>query len=1746
VDDPHYRTEGTFLFFDAQSGKELRRFVADRVEYTREQFHKATELPFPEWCVAPDGKLIAKVEPSTLGGTTKLQVQELPTGKAVFAIEDRNCHFRFPQFSPDAKYVGVIAGQYLDRWKGGKFESETAVKRDKTPAEIRLWDLRGAKPVRAFRASKEAFQPYWFTFSPDGAYLAATGRGQGKTGIVYVWDVAGRKPAWRLGGQPNQEESATPFAFSPDSKTLAAIRSGKIYLLEIATGKQVKEVANYPGPCAILDFSDDGKRLIACKPHDINARGPRRMQMWDIDGGKEIDLPVQRPLGYLFARGAKTLIVADQTDVQINNAGGSILLCDGETGKVRQRIPVAMRYWDLMRGFYRQRQGMGWPFAISPNGETVAFADAPGQVRRFEVSTGNEILPSGFASLVADALAFSPDGKTLLAAGTSRVLLHDREGKQPPIALPLNSLPHTELRDQEPPRPATGNRYWPNAPPLTFTGDGKRAAAGFADGSVATWDTSNISHGKLLWQARAHKAPIYSMVFASDDRTLVTSDLDGRIIWWNAETGQIRRELALAAKRRQPYESFPFRFAPGARAVFGLSGQGAALEEWELASGKLRRQLRVQPYPVDFSLDGRTMLVIGENAYHSVDLVSGRALRSFAWAEYPQPESNPYGWCRFSPDGRIVAGIVSDKIIRLWNSHNASLLRSLTGHEGGFRTLTFSPDGRALATAGGDGTILLWTVPRPLPPIESPERITPNEMLALWQKLTGEDAAAAGLALHRLAAAAGVTEWLSGRLAAQMPADEVKRLRIIELLERIGTREARALLEKFADGPPAAWVTRSARAGLFAVTADAKERATVPARVKDADGTMLPNGVITRLGSQRFQDGANVVALRYLPDGKSMVATTSTMESPWESTIGLSLWNAATGRLQHQTEVMDEEMFRPGKLGDPTPCWTLSPDGKLLASSNLYLIKGTSRSYSPLVVKEVATGRVQLEVRDQINSIGFLQFSTTGKKLVAAGPFGGTARLFDLSTGKEEHFELNAGDRFYPVKVQYSPDEQRLLFLGYAGQNELELYIWHFGRGMAVRFPFPPFDAKERSHRQRAMGSIVFAPDSKHVALVSAASKDKKPRLLLAAVEPAQIVRDFGEHPEPPEILFFSPEGKQLVSLSNKKLQRWEVATGKQLPTVDCAADSFIRFAPDGRTLGLVDGKYLCLHDAASGRELHRVPLDATHNGRARWGEEYLHGVDSPIDFSSDSKTIAAAHGRTIRQWDVTTGKEVGPTPLLETIHAVAVANNARFVAACSSRQIRVWDAVRGKLTLSVPTWRNADKKDVALTAVALSPDGRRLAAGGTDGTVALFEVHAAKRLGRHRVHGAAVTSLMFLEDSSTLVSADIEFGVALWDAASGAHLRNVTLPLRTGKATPEWMGAGPDGWHELFAGPDFFLARRLGPVLSPDGRQLVVPSQKSLGLFELASSKPRLPKCPRPHEGKFAISHDGRLLVVGPNWDESYYMERDSPLHLIDVPTGLEARVVANFPKIRDFGISPNGKLLAACGPEGLRIWDTATGTLRASFNAHRGVVTTVAFSPDGNMLVSAAHDGTVLVWDVHTLLDRPGKDGLSQDDLRILWKDLASPDTAAAGKALWRLASHPQHAVALLQQKLKPATVAKEEIARLIADLADGQFKTRETAANELAQLAEIAEPALRALLTAKPALEQRLRAEKLLERLRAPIADGWKLRALRAVEILAMAGTPEAIRVLRTLARGAEGAYVTVEARAALRRIMERGSP
>jgi hypothetical protein len=220
------------------------------------------------------------------------------------------------------------------------------------------------------------------------------------------------------------------------------------------------------------------------------------------------------------------------------------------------------------------------------------------------------------------------------------------------------------------------------------------------------------------------------------------------------------------------------------------------------------------------------------------------------------------------------------------------------------------------------------------------------------------------------------------------------------------------------------------------------------------------------------------------------------------------------------------------------------------------------------------------------------------------------------------------------------------------------------------------------------------------------------------------------------------------------------------------------------------------------------------------------------------------------------------------------------------------------------------------------------------------------------------------------------------------------------------------------------------------------------------------------------------------------------------------------------------------------------ATRGTRLSIPTQHGNITRVAVAASAPVAITAHDDGTLLVWDLRRLgtpAARPGK--LSDKERGRLWSDLASRDAAVAQRALVELGARPAQALPLLKERLTALSGDRAgKLSQWLADLQSAKFRVREEATAALEKAGQWAEPALRKVLTGKPPLEVKRRVEQLLAKRETadvlPPDSGW-LQALRGVEALERLGTPEARRVLETLAARTPETWVSWEARAALRR-------
>jgi WD40 repeat protein len=280
-----------------------------------------------------------------------------------------------------------------------------------------------------------------------------------------------------------------------------------------------------------------------------------------------------------------------------------------------------------------------------------------------------------------------------------------------------------------------------------------------------------------------------------------------------------------------------------------------------------------------------------------------------------------------------------------------------------------------------------------------------------------------------------------------------------------------------------------------------------------------------------------------------------------------------------------------------------------------------------------------------------------------------------------------------------------------------------------------------------------------------------------------------------------------------------------------------------------------------------------------------------------------------------------------------------------------------------------------AVTSVAFSPDGKRVASASHDHSVRLWDVSPAQKLLTLDGHTGRVNGLAFSPDGKSLVSAsDLE--LVLWDLAGVQKPRFI----RCRGHRPQFVAFSPDGAAIASAGLDdsvklwnvktgdeslTFKGHSDGVwsvAFSPDGKTLASGSDdKTVRLWDVSRGNEKaVLKGHTSLVRGVAFSEDGKLLCSGA-WD--------STAKIWDVTTGKEQRTVT-FRDDRDDDVvwsvafSPNGNTLAGSSGKEVQLWDMTKGKWCAVLQGHTAPVISVSFRADGKMMATGSSDKTVRLW--------------------------------------------------------------------------------------------------------------------------------------------------------------------------------------
>jgi WD40 repeat protein len=616
---------------------------------------------------------------------------------------------------------------------------------------------------------------------------------------------------------------------------------------------------------------------------------------------------------------------------------------------------------------------------------------------------------------------------------------------------------------------------------------------------------------------------------------------------------------------------------------------------------------------------------------------------------------------------------------------------------------------------------------------------------------------------------------------------------------------------------------------------------------------------------------------------------------------------------------------------------------------------------------------------DQVWSVAF---SPDGK-LLATSSLDSTVRVFDVATRRQVSiFRLDGPG---VMSAAFSPDGRTLACTtgNWQGTQHGNLYLCDWRAGLL---------GSPISGHVDGVNSVVFSRDGRYLATCS----EDDSTILWKIKGPHTVAREssFAGHTRGVNAVAFTPDSRYLAAgTGGGHLQVWEVATKRPLidQKVDVSGIMSLVFAPDNKTLlvGARDGP-IRFWDIAE-----RRALDVLDSGQGQVnslaisadGQQFVSGgSDSTIAVwslagrrlltqlgghrgsvlsvaCSPAGPIVASGSAdgTVKLWDANRKREV-PTLRYEAAvstlafspdgQILAVAGGARaevgpqpVIAGARVPQKNIWFWKIG--TAEPPAVLHGH--DDVICSVAFSPDGRTLASGCEDHSVALWDVASKRRKALWTGHNDAVVAVRFSPDDSILATGSRDNTIKLWDATKLAAMPLATLSGH--ESTVYSLSFSADGKLLASASADrtvrvWQLATRLS-VAQPDSFKGTCRSVE--------------------------FSPDGRLLAAA---------SADRTVHLWNAANGKapfekEATLFGYKSALNSLAFSPDGKTLAAGSEDAsIILWSLSTKQEVAAFAGHRGGVSCVAFAPDGNVLATGSNDQTVKLWYAAKRLD-PGVSG-------------------------------------------------------------------------------------------------------------------------------------------------------------------------
>jgi WD40 repeat protein len=675
-----------------------------------------------------------------------------------------------------------------------------------------------------------------------------------------------------------------------------------------------------------------------------------------------------------------------------------------------------------------------------------------------------------------------------------------------------------------------------------------------------------------------------------------------------------------------------------------------------------------------------------------------------------------------------------------------------------------------------------------------------------------------------------------------------------------------------------------------------------------------------------------------------------------------------------------------------------SPNGKLLVSAG---------EDNQLVLWDVETAtKMTVTLQDKERPVLHVAFSPDGA-WIATGSAYGAITLWSAEKLDRAYRPAVEHDREI-YGIEFSPDGQTLA----SASVDQSARLWDVAAITAGKAE----PSKSLEGYSEGVYSIAFRP--LYTGILATGHDDgtitvwnlsDKPRL---AQEMEPVSGDVNA-------LAFGPDGKLLVSAQGKAIVLWdagkrkwqtEALQGHKWPVTSVA------ISPRGSLIASAsqDGT-IRLWDSASGRQLG--PSLKGHAGNV-----------NAVAFSLRGDLLASAgDDKTIRLWKISEQRPDDIDALLiaeltghtDAVLSVAFSPDGNTLASGSAdKTVRLWD-VQSRKQIRQPLAKHA----ASVLCVAFHPDGKRLASGDRDGSLVLWDRATGQPLPTELAghNGASVIGLAFHPNGKTLFSAGWRSEVVQWDLNTGKAIDSFLTDLGSkvislavdpsgsllaaGSADAinvlELTGTKPAAYvlenafrsvsslaishngKTLAAGGDTGniicwdtrTNRQKGIPLrtdekgitrlffSPDDRLLGAVSEKRIVFWNLATGEEADRLVEEGNIVEAVFDRAGVRLATG---------TVAGAINLWDWPSLKRRgeRLKSHTDRVRSLAFSPDGRWLFSCGDDKTTMQhDLSTAPPTSTPLEYHGVVTRIAYSPDGKIFACGEAGGPIDIYDAISL---------------------------------------------------------------------------------------------------------------------------------------------------------------------------------